>query len=109
MGNEQIGDSRLPSDAVQQFHHLCLYGYVQRGSRLVADQQPGSLGDGPGDGRPLALPAAHLTGIGFGKAFFQTDHLQKPFDLRVLFSLSSYDRPQGIPNAGAARQTRVEG
>ena len=48
----------------QQVEDLLLDRHVQRGRRLVRDQQAGLRGDGDGDHHPLALAAGQLVRIG---------------------------------------------
>ena len=43
--------------------HLGLDGHVERGGRLVGDQQVGLVGDGDGDHRPLPHTAGELVGV----------------------------------------------
>ena len=43
---------------------MCLNGHVQRGRRLVRDQQSGAADQGHGDHRPLAQPAGQFERIG---------------------------------------------
>ena len=47
-----------------QVEHLALDGHVQRGGRLVGDQQVGPAGQRDGDDHALALAARHLVRIG---------------------------------------------
>ena len=58
-----VGDHQQPHavfarQSGQQGEDLRLCGDIQRGGRLVRDQQTGAQGDGDGDHHPLALPAA---------------------------------------------------
>ena len=49
---------------LQQVQDLSLDGHVQRGHRLVADDELGLQGQRPGDAHPLAAAAVQLVGIG---------------------------------------------
>ena len=49
--------------ADEHLEHLGLHGHVERGGRLVGDQQLRVAGDGHGDHRPLAHAAGELVGV----------------------------------------------
>ncbi|GAA3151743.1 hypothetical protein GCM10020001_089120 [Nonomuraea salmonea] len=56
MGDEQQGRR----DLGDQLQHLLLHGDVERGGGLVADEQPGVVGQGDGEHDALALAAGEL-------------------------------------------------
>ena len=58
VGDEQVGQVKVSLQVLEQVQHLCLDRYVERGNRLVADDQLGVQGQGAGDADALALPAA---------------------------------------------------
>ena len=57
MADQQVGDAGLVADVGQQVQHLGLDRHVERGHRLVQDQDARLGGERPGDGDPLPLPA----------------------------------------------------
>ena len=69
MADKQDGQFRaVPgSQLVQECQNLLLDGHVQRGGRLVADQELRFDGKRSGNRRALALAAAHLIWIALGK------------------------------------------
>ena len=52
------------AEVLEQVEHLVLDADVERGRRLVREQQPGMRGDGHRDHHPLGHAAAELVGIG---------------------------------------------
>ena len=67
MGYEQISQSVLLLQILQQVQHLGLDGYVQSRYGLVTDDQPRIQGQGPGNADPLPLSPGKLMGITVGK------------------------------------------
>ena len=62
VGDEYIGEPELLLEPPEEVEHLGLNGHVQGGDRLVAHQQVGIEGEGPGDVDALALTAGELVG-----------------------------------------------
>ena len=62
VGDDDVREVLFGLEFAQQLEHLGLYGDVQRGRGLVADQQVGPAGQGAGDADPLALAAGELGG-----------------------------------------------
>lgn len=62
VGNEEIGQLELCLQILNQVHHLSLDGHVQGGHRLVADDELGMGGDGPGNADALPLAAGKFVG-----------------------------------------------
>ena len=58
---------------LQQVEHLCLNGDVQRGNRLVTDDELGVQGQGTGDADTLAAAAVQLMGVGVAQALVNAD------------------------------------
>ncbi len=72
---EVVGDEQQRGrDLGDQLQHLFLHGDVERGGGLVADEQPGLVGQGDGQHDALALAAGELVRVragdlgGFGQA-----------------------------------------
>ena len=62
VGDQQAGERQPLLEREQQREDLRLHGHVERGDRLVEDQQVGLGDEGPGDRRPLGLTAGQLAG-----------------------------------------------
>jgi hypothetical protein len=58
MRNEDVGQVKVMLQVFQQVNHLSLDRNIQRGDRLVADNQLGVERQGAGDAEALALAAA---------------------------------------------------
>ena len=58
--DEDVGQPELVLEVLEQVEDLRLDGHVERGHRLVADDQLRIHGQRPGDADPLALPAGEL-------------------------------------------------
>jgi hypothetical protein len=58
--NEQVGEAELAAEPLERVKHLGLDQQVERGDRLVADQQVGVERDGARDRDPLRLAAGQL-------------------------------------------------
>ncbi len=66
VGHEQYAGAGVDGEAAQEVEDLGLHGDVERGGRLVGDQQARLVGDGHGDDDALALAAGELEGVGAG-------------------------------------------
>ena len=64
VGDEQQAHAEPLADVGQQFEDLRLHRHVERGGRLVGDQQVGLVRKRHGDHHALALPAGQLVRIG---------------------------------------------
>ena len=67
--DEEHGGSGPALKATEQLQDLGLDADVERGRRLVGDQQIGRAGQSHGDHRPLAQAAGELMREGLGPAF----------------------------------------
>ena len=67
MSSIAMSNSRLELE--QQIEDLRLHGHVERGGRLIGDQQVRLVGERHGDHHPLALTAGELMRIGVEAAF----------------------------------------
>lgn len=63
MRDEQIGDSSLFLQMAEQIDNLRLYRHIQRGYRLISDNEAGLQDDRPGNADPLALPPGKFMGV----------------------------------------------
>ena len=66
VGDEDEGDAELALELVEQRDHLRLDRDVERGDRLVGDDQLGLERQRPGDGDALALAAGELVRVALG-------------------------------------------
>ena len=64
VGDEQHRHAEPGLQVLEQLEDLRLHGDVERGRRLVGDQEIGSIGERHGDHHALALPAGELVRIG---------------------------------------------
>ena len=63
MGDEHVGQPHIILKVHEQVQYLRLDGYVQGGYRLIADNEFGIHGKGPGNADPLAPSAVQFMGI----------------------------------------------
>ncbi len=64
VGDEQHRHAQAPLQLFEKLEDLRLHGDVERGGRLVGDEQVGLVGERHGDHHPLALAAGKLVRIG---------------------------------------------
>jgi hypothetical protein len=64
MGDQEEAHALLGHEPLQQVEDLRLRGDVERGGRLIGDQEPRVQRDGHGDADPLALAAGKLVRVG---------------------------------------------
>ena len=77
VGNEHIGQAHFVLQVHQQVQDLSLNGHVQRGHRLITDDELGIHGQGAGDADTLAAAAVQLVGIRRGIAAGQAHHVHQ--------------------------------
>ena len=81
VGDEDQREVGLALDVLQQAQVLGLDRHVERGRRLVGDQQARLAGDGDGAGHALADAAAHLVRVGVHAALGIADpHLAQELE-----------------------------
>jgi hypothetical protein len=83
MGNEQIGQLKLPLQFLKQINHLGLDGDIKRGDRFVTDDELGIEGKSSSDSDPLALAPGKFMGITIREVTIETDDLQEILDFRA--------------------------
>ena len=91
MGDKEIGQVELRLQILQQVQDLSLDGHVQRGHRLVADDELGLQGQRPGDAHPMAAAAVQLVGIGVEQPGGEAHHVHQPGDLLIPVSYTHLD------------------
>ncbi len=64
VSDQQNGHAAAFPKAVEHLQDLRLHRDVERGRRLVGDENLGLAREGDGDHHPLAHPAAELVGVG---------------------------------------------
>ena len=109
VGDEHIGQPELALERLQQVQDLRLDRHVERGHRLVADDEVGLQDERPRDADPLPLPAAELVRVATRVVRLQPDHVHHPRDLRPPFArrADAVDA-QTLADAVADRRARVE-
>ena len=85
MGNEDHRHALFPLQPLQEVENLGLRGHIQRGGRLVGDEDFWVARERHRDHRALALPTAHLVGI-FGDALrrVRNANVGEPLDDRLV-------------------------
>ena len=63
VADEEHAHAVALAQASDEFEHLSLDGHIERGRRLIGDEQLGLVGDGDGDHHALLLPARELVRI----------------------------------------------
>ena len=74
--DEDHGDARILFEILEQVHDLGLDADIERGCRLVEDEQLGIHDEGGGDDDALALAAAELVGVALADATREPDAFQ---------------------------------
>ena len=77
VGDEQKREPQLALQIFQQIENLRLHRHVERRHRLVADQQTGIHGQGPGDADALPLAAGELMRVAVLLPSVQPHYLQQ--------------------------------
>ena len=80
MGDEQIGHAQLFLQVLEHIDHLRLNGHVQRGDRLVTDDELGVHRQRAGNADALTLAAGELMGIAHGVLGVEADGLHQLHD-----------------------------
>ena len=93
VGDEDDRHAELLLQFGKQLQDLRLDGHVERGGRLVGDQDVGIVGERHGDHDALALAAGHFVRIGFQPPLRvgNVDQLEQPQRLRLRLGR---DRPR---------------
>ena len=81
VGDEQVGQPHLLLQVLKHVDDLRLDRNVQRGDRLVADDELGVHSQGAGDADALALTAGELVRVAVGVLTVQADALEQGDDL----------------------------
>ncbi len=76
VGDQQHGRAEVGGEPLQVVEHLALHRDVQRGGRLVGDQQPRPPGQPDGDQRALAHAAGQLVRVA-GRLFRRVRHSRR--------------------------------
>ena len=73
MGDEEVGDAEVRLQILQKVEDLRLDRYVERGDRLIANDELRAQRDGARDADALALPAGELVGIAIDMLRVESD------------------------------------
>ena len=110
MADKQIRQPTLALQQFEQVENLILHRYVQRGDRLVADDQIRIERDGAGDADALALPAGKLVRIAVAVFARDADRVQQRAHARGK-RLAGFTDPVGFQRLGddfLHRHARIE-
>ncbi len=77
VGDEEVGQAELLLEVFEQVHDLGLDRDVERGPRLVADDEVRIGGKRPGDADALPLAAGELVRVAVGEVGVEADRLQQ--------------------------------
>ncbi|MNE71262.1 hypothetical protein D3C80_1671190 [compost metagenome] len=83
MSNKYVGQSELPLQILHQVNHLGLDRYIQRGYRLIGDNQLRLQRQRSGDTNPLALAAGELMRVALQMSFGQANYICQPLHRRL--------------------------
>ena len=83
VGDEQVRQSELVLEVLEQVDDLALHGHVERRDGLVAHEHLRLDGERPGDADALALPAGELVRIPVHVAGVEADELEQILDRPV--------------------------
>ncbi len=111
VADKQISQAVLCLNVFEQVEHLALYRYVQRGYRLIADDERRMQRNGSCNSDPLALSAGKLMRITVEEITRHADcihQLQHPF-CQCLFILTNLIRHKRLCNNITHIHTRIEG
>ena len=109
VGNEHIGELILVLQLRHQVEDLGLDGYIQGGNRLVAHDQPGIEGQGPGHADTLALAAGKLVGIAVDELLPDAHVLEQLAHLLDALRLGHPMGHQGFRHDAAHGELGVQG
>ncbi len=109
MADEEHRQAETGAEVLQQVQDLGLHGDIERGDRLVGDDQLWLHGERPGDADALALAAGEFMWIAVGMLRLQADELQEfgdaPAALRAAGEAVGVQR---LADDAADAQARVE-
>ena len=105
VGDEQDRGAGAVADPVEDVEHLGLEGDVERGGRLVGDEQRGVVGERHGEHRPLAHPAGELVRVlvGPGGGVRDADQVEERDD-----PLGRLGRADGVVDLDGLRDLRAD-
>ena len=111
VGDEQEGELQLVLQVHEQVDDLRLDGDVERGHRLVADDELRVEREGPRDPDPLALPPGELVGIRTQVPAAEADPLEQRLHPLLPFAAARGEvvDEHGLPDDRPRRHPRVEG
>ena len=109
VGDEQVGETAVALEVLEQVDHLRLHGDVERRHRLVADDEARLHGERARDADALALAAGELVRVAGRVLGAQSDFLEQLPDASV--RVGSFGEPvdgQSLAHDRADRHARVE-
>ena len=110
VGDEDVRQPEFALEVLEQVQDLGLDGDVERGDRLVADDEVRLEDERAGDPDPLALAARELVGVASSVVRLEADHVHDPRDLRPpLGRRPDLVDPQALADAVGDRRPRDPG
>ena len=107
--DEEVGEPEPLLEVFEQVDHLGLDGHVERGDRLVADDELGVQRERPGHPDALALAAGELVRVAVGEAGVEPHRLEQLLDpLPQPPPLRDPVLHQGLPDDAAHRHARIQ-
>src|SRR5471030_1886362 len=107
MRDEQHGEVQPHTDLVEQLQHLLLHRYVERGDRLVGDQQLGLHGERAGDADALALAARELVRVAVERIGIEPYGLHQFFRADERFAALQAEIHRPLDDRLADRDARI--
>ena len=109
--DEKVGQAKLVLQLIEHVDDLCLDGYVQRGNRLVTDDEIGIDREGSRDTDTLSLSAGELVRITCGVFAVQSDiaHQLKYTFMALLLGAIELMDVQRLTNDIRYGHTRIQG
>src|SRR5216684_3342932 len=110
VADEEIGEAKLVLQVAHQIEDLCLHRNIERGGRLVADDEFGFGRQDAGDCDPLPLPAGKFMRIFPAVIGVQADQVQELADprLNIALALQQIESADRFGDDGIDPKTRVE-
>jgi hypothetical protein len=105
VGNEEVGQAEAVLQVLEQVEHLRLDRHVERGDRLVADDEVGLYGKRARDADSLALAAAELVRVARGVIRRQADGLEQLGDACIVAARPRVSRCTRALHAACRRRS----
>src|SRR5690606_35535477 len=109
VGDEEVGEVELVLEILEQVDDLRLDGHVERGDRLVGDDEVGLHSERAGDTDALTLTAGELMREAAGEVRVEAHRLKKLMDaLLLLLAPGELMNAERLADDAANGHTRVQ-